>query len=159
MEVQPLFHSELKIEIKEKNIKKKSSSPIFRVPNLRFSKKSNVAPLEYKAAYDKNVYPRTVFQNSGKVAACVDEKVSLGSSSSSTFSVPLVEVDLGKEFVNDLQQGINLDGVKLRNQRNLHCLSAKIGDNETVLRNSISNKLYRVNIVIVIYDDNYNTPK
>lgn len=146
MEVQPLFHSELKIEITEKSIKKKRARPIFQALNLRFLKNgSGVAPLEYKPAYEKNIYPRTVFKNSGKVISVDDclEKISLGSSS--TCSVPLIEVDFGKDFVNDLQQKVNLDNVQLRNQRNLHCLSAKAGENDAVLRNSITNQLFRVN--------------
>jgi hypothetical protein len=141
------YRSELKFEITEENIAKIKTSQISS-GRYKFSKHS-VAPSDYQVAYDKNVYPRTVFKSENiekplqpfNAGIVVERAEKIEQSTANALHVPCVEVNLTKDYDHKLQQA-NVHHTEVINDKNIYCFTGKNGG-DSVFRNSIKNKLFK----------------
>jgi hypothetical protein len=141
------YRSELKFEITEENIAKIKTSQISS-GRYKFSKHS-VAPSDYQVAYDKNVYPRTVFKSENiekplqpfNAGIVVERAEKIEQSTANALHVPCVEVNLTKDYDHKLQQA-NVHHAEVINDKNIYCFTGKNGE-DSVFRNSIKNKLFK----------------
>ncbi|KAJ3634898.1 hypothetical protein MTP99_007839 [Tenebrio molitor] len=141
------YRSELKFEITEENIAKIKTSQISS-GRYKFSKHS-VAPSDYQVAYDKNVYPRTVFKSENienplqpfNAGIVVESAEKIEQSTANALHVPCVEVNLTKDYDHKLQQA-NVHHTEVINDKNIYCFTGKNGG-DSVFRNSIKNKLFK----------------
>ncbi|RZC41841.1 calpain-B [Asbolus verrucosus] len=133
----------------EANITKKSAPKVSQI-NFKFSKHS-VAPSEYKAAYNKSVYPRSVLNDGNADTEIVSQQPfivrlkditeqnhkEVKRSTIDTLCRAPVEVGQKKKIVEELQSGLGLTGVKPSTD-----LTAKAAEGY-VFRNSIKKKTFK----------------
>ncbi|XP_063920494.1 calpain-B-like isoform X5 [Zophobas morio] len=143
-----VYRSEIKLEVTEQCVKQKkatqASASHFKIV------KHSVAPSEYTAAYDKNVFPRSVFNKGSVDKGLVIIKQPLAKAfdrehaeklSSQPWRLQREEVSVKKPVYVELQQSGN--EVKHRNNQKFHCITSTKKTESDGFLNYVGKNLYK----------------